>query len=83
MVADGGQAVTREGRLLSWASEVEAQLMTQRQDLRRARVELAAAQEVRAGGGAGRGCEQAWLRVCDLWARLWRHYCGLGACCPL
>jgi len=45
-VADGGKPVTRENRLLSWASEMEAQLTTQRQDLRRAHMELAAAREV-------------------------------------
>ena len=45
LVADGGAAVTRENRLLSWASEIEAQLTSQRQELRRARMELTAAQE--------------------------------------
>jgi hypothetical protein len=46
MVADGGQPITRENRLLSWASEMEAQLVSQKQDLRRSRMELASAQEV-------------------------------------
>lgn len=45
LVADGGQPVTRENRLLSWAGEMEAQLVSQRQDLRRAHMELAAARE--------------------------------------
>ncbi|KAL4858279.1 Phosphoglucan [Chlorella vulgaris] len=45
MVADGGQPITRENRLLSWASEMEAQLVSQKQDLRRSRMELASAQE--------------------------------------
>lgn len=45
LVADGGQPVTREHRLLSWAGEMEAQLVSQRQDLRRAHMELAAARE--------------------------------------
>lgn len=33
-------------RLLAWATDIEAQLESQRQELRRSRVELAAAQEV-------------------------------------
>lgn len=37
--------VTRENRLLSWATEIEAQVSTQRQELRRVRMELVAAQE--------------------------------------
>jgi len=37
--------VTRENRLLSWATEIEAQVSTQRQELRRVRMELIAAQE--------------------------------------
>ena len=47
MVSDGGPPATREGRLLSWAGEIEAQVATQRVELRRARMELVAAQEVR------------------------------------
>ncbi len=47
LVADGAKPVTREHRLLSWASEMEAQLVSQKQDLRRSRMELVAAQEVR------------------------------------
>ena len=47
LVADGGEPVTRENRLLSWASEMEAQLVSQRQDLRRAHMELAASREAR------------------------------------
>eukprot|EP00887_Chlorella_sp_A99_P007942 scaffold12.g7942.t1 len=45
VVADGAAPVTRESRLLSWASEIEAQMSSQRQELRRVRMELAAAQE--------------------------------------
>lgn len=45
VVADGAAPVTRENRLLSWAAEVEAQMAAQRGDLRRARMELVAAQE--------------------------------------
>jgi len=45
VVAAGMAPVTRENRLLSWASEIEAQLSSQRQELRRARMELVAAQE--------------------------------------
>lgn len=45
VVSAGLAPVTRENRLLSWASEIEAQLSTQRQELRRARMELVAAQE--------------------------------------
>lgn len=52
MVADGQQPVTRENRLLSWASEIEVQMASQRQELRRARMELAAAQDVRLGEAA-------------------------------
>ena len=59
-MADGAKPVTRENRLLTWATEVEAQLVAQRQELRRSRVELMAAQEVRAGAG-GRGREEAKL----------------------
>lgn len=44
-MADGGKALTREQRLLSWANEVEAQMVGARQELRRARMELAAVQE--------------------------------------
>ena len=52
VVADGAKPVTRENRLLSWATEVEAQLVAQRQELRRSRVELMAAQEVGAAAAA-------------------------------
>ena len=45
MVASGSAPVTREHRLLSWAAEVEALMGTQRQELRRTRMELVAAQE--------------------------------------
>lgn len=45
VVAGGAAPVTRENRLLSWASEVEAQIASQRQELRRVRMELVAAQE--------------------------------------
>ncbi len=56
LVADGAGAVTRENRLLSWAGEIEAHMMAARQELRRARMELAAAHEVRGcGGGRGKG----------------------------
>ena len=58
MVSDGGPPATREGRLLSWAGEIEAQVATQRVELRRARMELVAAQEVR-GKQHGAGCEMA------------------------
>ena len=46
VVANGEQG-TREGRLLSWADEISALVATQRDDLRRSRMELVAAQEVR------------------------------------
>lgn len=45
VVSDGGPPTTREGRLLSWAGEVDAQLNAQRSELRRARMELVASQE--------------------------------------
>jgi hypothetical protein len=45
VVVRGGPPATREARLLDWASEIEASLGAQRQELRRARLELAAAQE--------------------------------------
>ena len=45
VVAAGSAPVTRENRLLSWATELEAQVASQRQELRRARMELVAAQE--------------------------------------
>ena len=51
MVANG-QSATREGRLLSWADEISALVATQRDDLRRSRMELVAAQEVRVKEGA-------------------------------
>jgi hypothetical protein len=47
MVMVNGQKSTRENKLLSWASEIEALVAVQRDDLRRARMELAAAGEVR------------------------------------
>ncbi len=34
------------GRLMAWATDIEAQLGLQRQELRRSRIELASAQEV-------------------------------------
>ena len=46
VVANGLEA-TREGRLLSWADEIAVLVATQRDDLRRSRMELVAAQEVR------------------------------------
>ncbi len=46
-VLANGQEGTREGRLLSWADEMVALVATQRDDLRRSRMELVAAQEVR------------------------------------
>ncbi|KAL6780976.1 hypothetical protein ACKKBG_A09260 [Auxenochlorella protothecoides x Auxenochlorella symbiontica] len=45
LVADGAKPLTREQRLLSWATEMEASMVGQRQELRRARMELVAAQE--------------------------------------
>ena len=45
MIANG-QEGTREGRLSSWADEMAALVATQRDDLRRSRMELVAAQEV-------------------------------------
>ena len=45
VVADG-QEGTREKRLLSWADEIAALVSAQRDDLRRSRMELAAAQQV-------------------------------------
>jgi hypothetical protein len=45
VLASGAAPVTRESRLLSWATELEAQVAGQRQELRRARMELVAAQE--------------------------------------
>jgi hypothetical protein len=47
VVSDGGPPTTREGRLLSWAGEIEAQVSAQKAELRRARMELVSAQEVR------------------------------------
>ena len=44
MVADG-QSGTRENRLLSWADEIAALVAVQRDDLRRSRMELVAAQQ--------------------------------------
>lgn len=45
VVSPGAAPVTRENRLLAWANEIEAQVSTQRQELRRVRMELVAAQE--------------------------------------
>lgn len=45
VIAAGAAPMTRESRLLSWANELEAQVAGQRQELRRARMELVAAQE--------------------------------------
>jgi len=45
VIAAGATPMTRESRLLSWANELEAQVAGQRQELRRARMELVAAQE--------------------------------------
>lgn len=45
LVADGSKPMTKEQRLLSWATEMETALLGQRQELRRARMELVAAQE--------------------------------------
>jgi Starch binding domain len=45
VLAAGAAPMTRESRLLSWATELEAQVAGQRQELRRARMELVAAQE--------------------------------------
>ncbi|KAK9802867.1 hypothetical protein WJX72_002038 [[Myrmecia] bisecta] len=44
-VVAGGHASTRENRLLTWANEIEALVASQRGELRRSRMELAAAQE--------------------------------------
>ena len=58
-VVANGQSATREGRLLSWADEISALVATQRDDLRRSRMELVAAQEVwRAIDGRGQGAGQ-------------------------
>lgn len=45
LVADGSKPMTKEQRLLSWATEMETTMLAQRQELRRARMELVAAQE--------------------------------------
>ncbi|KAH7623690.1 hypothetical protein NADE_008513 [Nannochloris sp. 'desiccata'] len=45
VLVSGLAPMTRESRLLSWANELEAQVAGQRQELRRARMELVAAQE--------------------------------------
>lgn len=45
VASDGAPPVTRENRLLAWASDIETQLTVQRQELRRARMELVAAQD--------------------------------------
>lgn len=44
-VMAGGKSSTRESKLLAWATDIEAQLGLQRQELRRSRIELASAQE--------------------------------------
>ena len=48
-----GNTNTREKRLLSWADEIAALVSVQRDDLRRSRMELAAAQQVCTGHRAG------------------------------
>lgn len=68
---------TREGRLLSWAGEIEAQVASQRSELRRARMELVAAQEVRAGGGAL--LVLCWSPFCRCYVCMWCCCCGLFA----
>lgn len=45
VVTGGNLPVTREKKLLSWATELESQVIQQRQELRRVRMELLAAQE--------------------------------------
>lgn len=45
VVTSGDLPVTREKKLLSWATELESQVIQQRQELRRVRMELLAAQE--------------------------------------
>ena len=44
-----GLTETREKRLLNWAEEIAALVSVQRDDLRRSRMELVAAQQVRGG----------------------------------
>lgn len=44
-VMAGGKSSTRESKLLAWATDIEAQLGLQRQELRSSRIELASAQE--------------------------------------
>jgi hypothetical protein len=71
-VVANGQSATREGRLLSWADEISALVATQRDDLRRSRMELVAAQEVlqsMTGGVQGtiwvrEHASIAWTRSC-------------------
>ena len=46
-MVSGGLAKTREARLLSWADEIATLVSVQREELRRSRMELVAAQEVR------------------------------------
>ncbi|KAK9834735.1 hypothetical protein WJX74_008813 [Apatococcus lobatus] len=43
-VISGGNKATREGRLLSWATEIEALVSSQRNELRRSRMELLSVQ---------------------------------------
>lgn len=57
-MADGGPAVRRADRLPAWAGELHAQLSAQRQELRRAKLELAGSQEVR--GWLGRAGGHLW-----------------------
>ncbi len=84
VVSDGGPPTTREGRLLSWAGEIEAQVATQRVELRRARMELVAAQEVRGSGRLGAVLARAGLcRSCSGmgWGGLELALGWLGMCC--
>lgn len=59
VVADGGPRERREDRLPAWAGEMHAQLAAQRNELRRARLELMGSQEVRPDAG-GRCTRGAW-----------------------
>ncbi len=49
IVSAGGTVETRESRLLAWAGDLFAQLSSQRAELRRSRLEVAGAKEVRVG----------------------------------
>ena len=62
-VLANGQEGTREGRLLSWADEISALVATQRDDLRRSRMELVAAQEVRCSAQPSHPNPQLFLEV--------------------